>query len=174
MGESNTKGEDRSPIRRDIPRDILLILVGMFLAWIGSLALSIYQGKQQVNFQRYSLTTGFHCKIAELFNEAEYLADQLVQKYGFDKVQNRDIPQEDLDKLNEVVKQLNTQLSSMFLLMPDDAYQNIPRAVPVVDVGKLKDFKERLLCEMRKAQFPETAYAAPENIRFFYYWQRKK
>jgi len=173
MGESNTKGEDRSPIRRDIPRDILLILVGMFLAWIGSLALSIYQGKQQVNFQKYSLTTGFHCKTAELFNEAEYLADQLVEKYGFDKVQNRDIPQEDLDKLNEVLKQLNTQLSSMFLLMPDDAYQNIPRAVPV-GAKELKEFKESLLCEMRKAQFPETAYTAPKNICFFDYLKRKK
>jgi len=156
-----------------ILRDGLLLLVAAVFAFFGALMGSWYEGIREVNLQKYLLATQFHCKTAELFNEAEYLENQLVQKHGSDKVRNGDIPQEELDRLNELVKQLNTQLSGMFLTMPDATYQNIPRAVPVGE-QKLRGFKDSLLCEMRKSQFPKTRYSAPENIRFFDYKEKKK
>jgi hypothetical protein len=123
--------------------------------------------------QKYILMTQFHCRTAELFAEAESVAGDLIHKYGLDKVQNADIPQEDVDRYNQVIKQLNTQIWSMFLIMPDESYGNIMRAIPS-GVLQLKDVRGRLLCGMRKAQFPRTAYATPESIRLFYYLEKQE
>jgi len=154
-------------------RDILLMLMPALLAVGGAWFGLWYEGTRQMKLQKYYLATQFHCKTAELFNEAEYLENRLVQKHGRDKVENGDIPQEEFDRYNELLKQLNTQLLGMFLTMPDAEYQNIPRAVPVGE-QKIRGFKDSLLCEMRKSQFPGTRYSDAKNIRFFYYLEKKK
>ena len=170
--------------KQTVKSSILLIVISASCAGIGGFGGTLWQGKQQLKLlkqsqrqqselQKQSLATGFQCETAELFNEAEYVADQLAQKYGPSRVDKGDIPKEDLDKWNGVVKRLNTQLSSMFIIMPDSEYRSIVSGVPPGE-GKLADFKDRLLCGMRKAQWPGTKYSTREDIRCYLYKHTEK
>ena len=93
-----------------------------FYLCIGALLGIYYQGKQQVELQQHNLVTEFHCKTAELFNEAEFMDSKLVGRYGRDKVENGSIPREELEAFNRILKDLNVQLSKMFIVMKDDSY----------------------------------------------------
>lgn len=159
------KSEGRRP---SILREIVIIALSVFLsAFLGAGLGSYFQARKETDFRKYELMTEFQCRTAELVNQAAFLADSLVNKYGLDQVKDGNIPEVELAELKGVIEGLNNQLSKMYLIMPDDKYGRIIEAIPIDDVDKLKNVRSRILIEMRKAQFKKTKYTDPNDIRRF-------
>ncbi len=168
---SRNDDKDRDKSKGDLLRDIILMLVGGLLAGVPVVTSTIYQSRSQSELAKHSLMTEFQCRTAELFDEAVYSAEILMDKYGVAKVQAGDIPSDEIEAFNAILKDLNVQLSRLYVIMPDTSYANIKEAAS--GVSKLKQLKCKILTEMRRSQFPETVHTTEEDIRFLNYIRKK-
>ena len=155
------KNSDKT--KSSIRFQIIIIFLSAFLgSWLGS----YFQARREIDFRKYELMTEFQCRTAELFNQAAFLAEPLIKRYGLDHINKGNIPEEEKAELKSVIKELNNQLSKMYLIMPDDKYGRIIEAIPI-GLDKLGNFRKQVLPQMRKAQFKNTKYTEPNDIRFF-------
>jgi len=127
------------------------------------------QGKRQIEFQQHVLMTEFHCKTAEAFNDAELMAHMFVERYGPESLKKESLQKggvtiKELEPFNQLLNDLNIQLSKLYIVMPDDPYLALATSMPA-DTRKLREHKERVLHKLRQAQFPGTT-AKVEDIRF--------
>ncbi len=159
--------------RTTVVSSVLLLFISALFAGLGGLVGSWYQGNKQIELEKQTMAMELHCETAKLINEAIYLHEEFVRNYGLDRVKDSHIPQKDLDRFNRVLKQINDQLAAMFLVMPDDTYPAIIAGVPP-KTAHLNEWRSMLLCEMRKAEFPNTKHSNPDSIRYFYYKQARK
>ncbi len=156
---------------RSIYRDLILIVIGASCAAVPTYFCTVYQIEKQFEFSKYKLMTELQCRTAELFDEAVYSAEILIDKYGVVAVQEANIPSDEMESFNLILKDLNIQLSKLYVIMPDEFYVNIIQAA--TGITKLKELKCKILIEMRKSQFPETNYLKEDDIRFLNYIKKK-
>ena len=76
-----------------------------------------------------------------------------------------------METFNLILKDLNIQLSKLYIIIPDELYANIIQAAS--GISKLKELKCKILIEIRKSQFPETSYIKADDIRFLNYIKKK-
>jgi hypothetical protein len=126
------------------------------------------EAKFQIDLGRHVLRNELHSKIAELLYELEFIAGDLVEKHGLEKVNADDVSYEDKRTVLEATSKVNTVLAKLYLTMPDDTYRFILDAVPD-GIGMLKDFRVGALVSLRRAQFPDSAYLDPKFTRGFTY-----
>jgi len=164
MATENNINKDKP---RSTFRDLMFLVIGALCAFIPT----YYQVEKQLEHTKYNLITESQCRTAELFDEAVYSSEVLIDKYGKDAVQEANIPSEEMESFNLILKDLNKQLSKLYIIMPDESYANVIQAA--TGISKLKELKCKILIEMRKSQFPETNYLKEDDIRFLNYIKKK-
>jgi len=168
MATNHNTNKDKS---RSTFRVLMLVGMGALCGGVPTYFCTVYQAEKQFELSKYKLMTELQCRTAELFDEAVYSAEMLIAKYGVVAVQEANIPSDEMETFNSTLKDINIQLSKLYLIMPDKFYANI---IPAVSgISKLKELKRKVLIEMRKSQFPETSYIKEDDIRFLNYIKEK-
>jgi hypothetical protein len=169
VSEEHNMNEDKP--RSTLARDITLVVVGALAGSVPVIFSTIYQSGQQFKLAESTIITELQLRTAGLFDEAVYSAETLIDKYGVVAVQEANIPTDEIEAFNLILKDLNAQLSKLYITIPDEHYENIRQAAS--GVLKLKELKCKVLLEMRKTQFPKTVYTKEDDIRFLNYIKKK-
>ncbi len=131
------------------------ILVAI-LAIVASIVSIYLNYKVNVKLSQYNTINEIQRETAEVSHKLKILADELVTKYGLDKVNKRDIPEEDRQRINEITSNINLLLKKMFITMPDEQYDLIKTSIDTEKPMQLQDLEENLLKAMRSTQIPDT------------------
>ena len=153
-------------------RNVVLVVVTSLFAFLGSLGGSYYKYVKDREQEKYSNMTDFHYKTAELFNQAECLLGSLIAKYDFERVQQGNFPTEELECYNMIIRDINSQLMKLFLIMPDESYKNVSEAI-ATEPTELANLRNNVLCELRRFHCPDTKIAIPNSVRFIQYHTKK-
>jgi hypothetical protein len=140
MSDKNSDKNEKSKLLA-VLRRAGIVLLSLLSAFAGAWGGSYFQAKRDIAMRKYDLMTDFHCRTAELFSEAQFLGNPLVQKYGLDRVNRGDVPPEEWAGFNKAIKDLNAQLFKIYVTMPDDGYGRIRGAIPpgVGNIGQFRD-----------------------------------
>ena len=126
----------------------------------------------EVGMWQHTAMSDAHRNLATTFYELEQYWNELGSKYNCkgDDVKCKMIDEE-LNKANGFLQQINTELAIMYMVMPDNKYKVVRDAIDPWET-KLDKQREKLLAAMRKSQFPDTTFYQAEHIRLFHPFKR--
>ena len=150
-----------------------LTIGAVVVSWfIVPLLTEYWRKKAEVGIWQHIAMSDAHRNLATALYEIEQYWNELILEYNCkaNDVTSK-MTDEELNKANRFVQQLNTELAIMYMVMPDNKYKVIRDAI---DPGQttLRPQRETLLVAMRKSQFPNTKFNKRENIRLFLAFKR--
>ena len=151
-----------------------LTIVVVFLSWrFVPLYTERRRKEAEVGIWQHTAMSDAHRNLATTFFELEKYWYELESKY---KCKGDDVKckmaDEELNRANGFMQQINTELAIMYMIMPDNKYRIIRDTIDPEQTTTLRNQRENLLAAMRKSQFPETEFGALNNIRFFHAFKR--
>ncbi len=132
-----------------------------------------YRKEAEVGIWQHTAMSDAHRNLATALHEIEQYTreSKLKHKCRFDDLTTK-MTDEELNKANQLMSKVNTELEIMYMIMPDDLYEVIQDSIPIEQPTKLTVQRKKLLAAMRKSQFPDTRFSEPKNIRTFDLFER--
>lgn len=149
-------------------------IVAVFLSWYFVPLYTERRRKEaEVGIWQHIAMSDAHRNLVTALHEIEQYLNELISKYNCEATNVLSkMSDEELNKANRLMRQVNTELAMMYMIMPDNKYKVIRDTIDPEHKKTLREQRESLLAAMRKSQFPETEFYELENIRFFHAFKR--
>ena len=149
-------------------------LVLVVLGWIAVPFFTEHlRKKSEIGMWQYTAMSDAHRNLLTALHEIEQYLNELISKYNCEAIDVfSKMSDEELNKANRLMRQINTELAMMYMIMPDNKYKVIRDTIDPEHKKTLREQRQSLLAAMRKSQFPDTKFNKLENIRFFYAFKR--
>jgi len=174
-------GIGKQPKRKGVimenKRTFIVQIVTLFLviiSWFVIPCITENKRKQaEIEIWQHTAMSDAHRNLATAFIELQAYTTKLasLRKCNVKDVLS-EMSKEEFNTANSFVRQMNTALAIMYMIMTNDKYEAIHYAIKPGQEINLIEQNKKLLAAMRKSQVPDANFVKPEDIRSFDYLKK--
>lgn len=151
-----------------------ITLIAVVISWVAiPLITESNRKKTEIRIWQHTAMSDAYRNIATAINGLHTYSTELASRYNC-KIKDvlSEMSEEEINRTNRFLEQMNIELAIMYMVMPNDDYKEIRGAVELKQSINLVTYRNNLLVAMRKSQIPDATHVTHEDIRSFDYLKK--